>query len=472
MLEYTLINRTRQSVAYDFSFHLSNLVQPAIGERPPAEARSFRGSACTISTSKIPVSESFGTAALVALNHQPRIKAMWFRGGWFDGISALWREVSTETFTTNEGSNPNDTEGRSGGSILFTGGLPPGRRITYPVLIAWHFPNSNQRHGEPKRPLPDAPNRSLGPAWRPFYAGQWKDAKAVADRVVQSYPSLRERTSSFSRALQTSTLPPSVVDAVSANLAILKSPTVLRQENGNIWGWEGCFPDAGCCHGSCTHVWNYAQALAAPVPQARANAARAGARALDGRARPRELPRRATRRSGRPRLARRSRRPARRHHEGLPRLADLRRRRLAPPHVPAGPAQPRILHPHLGSRRARRALRAPPQHLRHRVLGPRRNVHQHLHRRALGHGRDGPRAWVSPTMRLATKSSPEPAREILDQELFNGEYFTQKVMTGGLRDRSFSEKLEAMPRQQRGRRSCSAVKGPSTNTEPDVSQTA
>jgi hypothetical protein len=51
------------------------------------------------------------------------------------------------------------------------------------------------------------------------------------------------------------------MDAVSANLAIIKSPTILRQENGNLWGWEGCFNDRGCCHGSCTHVWNYAQAL-------------------------------------------------------------------------------------------------------------------------------------------------------------------------------------------------------------------
>ena len=58
-----------------------------------------------------------------------------------------------------------------------------------------------------------------------------------------------------------------MLDAVSANLGILKSPTVLRQENGNMWGWEGCFPDNGCCHGSCTHVWNYAQAFPHLFPQ-------------------------------------------------------------------------------------------------------------------------------------------------------------------------------------------------------------
>lgn len=65
----------------------------------------------------------------------------------------------------------------------------------------------------------------------------------------------------FKDALYSSTLPPAVLDAVGSNLAILKSPTVLRQENGNVWAWEGCFTTSGCCHGSCTHVWNYAQAL-------------------------------------------------------------------------------------------------------------------------------------------------------------------------------------------------------------------
>jgi hypothetical protein len=35
----------------------------------------------------------------------------------------------------------------------------------------------------------------------------------------------------------------------------------MRQTDGKLWSWEGCGDNAGCCHGSCTHVWNYAQAI-------------------------------------------------------------------------------------------------------------------------------------------------------------------------------------------------------------------
>jgi len=62
-------------------------------------------------------------------------------------------------------------------------------------------------------------------------------------------------------ALFLSDLSPVVLDAVSANLSVLKSPTVMRLEDGTFYDWEGCFAREGSCEGSCTHVWNYAQAL-------------------------------------------------------------------------------------------------------------------------------------------------------------------------------------------------------------------
>ncbi len=52
-----------------------------------------------------------------------------------------------------------------------------------------------------------------------------------------------------------------MIDAAAANSRILKSPTTLRLEDGTFYGWEGCHPTAGSCEGSCTHVWNYQQAL-------------------------------------------------------------------------------------------------------------------------------------------------------------------------------------------------------------------
>jgi uncharacterized protein (DUF608 family) len=265
ILEYALKNTSRRAVRYEFSYHLSHLAVGATEKEKGTRNTVIPGQGILFSNTEAPTAESFGTACLLALGGRPVIKGMWFRGGWFDFISALWKEVSTSRFTPNAGSNGIDTEGRSGGSILFRGKIAPGQTATHAVVIAWHFPNSNLRVGgvpvEAAGETCCADGECASPAWRPFYAGLWKDAGEVAAHVRRNYAALRRRTLAFKDALFSSTLPREVIDAVSANLAILKSPTVLRQENGNVWGWEGCFTAAGCCDGTCTHVWNYAQSL-------------------------------------------------------------------------------------------------------------------------------------------------------------------------------------------------------------------
>ncbi len=275
ILEYTLCNATARRIEYEFSYHLSHLAPGCEPDQASSKNAVIPGKGVYLSNREEPHAEAFGSAALLVFGVKPpdalRIKAMWLRSpGWeFDSISALWREVSTGNFTENDGSNNVDNAGRNGGSVLIEGSLGAGESRTYTIAIAWHFPNCYLREGAPQDAKSGVQGvagcRSeaggSGPLWRPFYAGQWNDAREVALYVEQNYASLRSRTVRFKEALFSSTLPTYVLDAVSANLGILKSPTVLREENGNLWGWEGCFPDNGCCHGSCTHVWNYAQAF-------------------------------------------------------------------------------------------------------------------------------------------------------------------------------------------------------------------
>lgn len=95
----------------------------------------------------------------------------------------------------------------------------------------------------------------------PWYAGRFEDIEEVAEYWRSNYHRLREESALFRDTFFDTTLPPEVVEAVAANLTILKSPTVLRQPDGKLWCFEGCSDNRGCCSGSCTHVWNYAQAI-------------------------------------------------------------------------------------------------------------------------------------------------------------------------------------------------------------------
>ncbi len=274
ILEYALQNGTSQRVEYELSYHLSHLAPGCKEDAAASRNTVISNRGVFLYNVERSNAEDFGSACLLAIGNQPRIKGMWLRSpGWeFDSLSALWREVSAGNFTENGGSNDIDGKGRNGCSLLFAGTLAPGEARTYPVVIAWHFPNCYLEAGSELPGVEGAAGcrafpQGKPPLWRPYYAGQWKDARDVAVYVEENYGSLRARTMAFKEALFSSSLPPYVLDAVSANVAILKSPTVLRVENGDIWGWEGCFPDAGCCHGSCTHVWNYAQAFPNLYPQ-------------------------------------------------------------------------------------------------------------------------------------------------------------------------------------------------------------
>jgi len=105
--------------------------------------------------------------------------------------------------------------------------------------------------------IPDSKN----PYYLPWYSKRFNSLDDLIEYWNLNGTRLKSHSELFRDAFYQSTLPAEVLEAVAANLTILKSPTVLRVSDGRLWAWEGCNDDSGCCHGSCTHVWNYAQAV-------------------------------------------------------------------------------------------------------------------------------------------------------------------------------------------------------------------
>ena len=177
----------------------------------------------------------------------------WFSGGWFDTATMQWNGIKAGL--VKDGTHAEHLS--PGGSVAVPFTLEAGGMLRVPVKFAWYVPHSGLRE-----------NPQAGDDYYlPWYAGRFAGAEEVMDYFSANYRMLYEKSAAFSDAFFGAGLPEEIIEAAAANLSILKSPTVLRQKNGRLWGWEGCGDEHGSCHGSCTHVWNYAQALCHLFPE-------------------------------------------------------------------------------------------------------------------------------------------------------------------------------------------------------------
>jgi uncharacterized protein (DUF608 family) len=205
----------------------------------------------------------FGSLALTTSWPELTWQCAWLRAYGFDPLQAFWDEFSASGALTDRTYGPSQ-EGRSDiGTIGLRLRLAPGESQTLPIYISWHFPNFGKYWQA--RTAPDGTPQPP-PVWPNYYAARFGDALAVARYVARHEARLRDESLRFHDSLFSSTLPPYVIDAVASQASILKTTTCLRLSDGTFYAFEGCAPGGGCCEGSCTHVWNYAQALAFLFP--------------------------------------------------------------------------------------------------------------------------------------------------------------------------------------------------------------
>jgi uncharacterized protein (DUF608 family) len=126
-------------------------------------------------------------------------------------------------------------------------------RRSFRFAFTWHFPNRFAWHDE----------RKIVGNW---YTRHATDAFDAATKILPRLPSLEARSLAFVRRLLAVDAPNVIKEAALSNLAVLKSQTVFRLPTGHLLGWEGVFNHEGSCYGSCTHVWNYENAVACLFP--------------------------------------------------------------------------------------------------------------------------------------------------------------------------------------------------------------
>jgi uncharacterized protein (DUF608 family) len=192
-----------------------------------------------------------------------------YRGQWFDDLTVFWKDFARPgPLPERHYDGPRTRHMQQfpeHGTLATRTTLAPGERRTVRFVISWNFPKGDVYWAYRNKPDGQVPDRPT-PLWTNYYDPQWADSAASAADALTRWDELAGKTLAFRDAFFGSTLPAEIKDAASATLALLRTATCIRLEGGELWAWEGQHRLDGSCEGSCTHVWNYQQALSHLFP--------------------------------------------------------------------------------------------------------------------------------------------------------------------------------------------------------------
>lgn len=170
------------------------------------------------------------------------------------------------------GPSPSGRTWNTGLAVPFQ--LEPGEERVVRVALAWHFPN---RYVNFEQFGGDRPEWGRTQFWLGnHYTTHYADAVDVVDRVRREWDDLVAATRSWTSTLRSSGLDDTTVTHLAAQAVPIRSATCFRAADGRFFGFEGTLGAStvmwsgaygGSCPMNCTHVWNYAQALARLFPE-------------------------------------------------------------------------------------------------------------------------------------------------------------------------------------------------------------
>lgn len=264
IFNWTLKNRTRKVVSVTLAMSMQSLLWPT--EKGGSRNRAFEEkgiSGIEMDNTRRKKSDPENGTVCIATPWRRTIScAAWPRLGWFDALQNWWDTFSAKGALPESAPSPAAETPRHPDpcTLGLRTTLKPGESVTMPVWVCWSFPVFEKYWG-----------RSSGccekVTWKNYYAKRFPSARSVVDYLKAEGDRLYAESNAYREALFSSTLPDEVLDAVSSQVSVMRSPTCLRLPDGTFYGFEGCHCTGGCCEGSCTHVWNYQQVVPFLFPE-------------------------------------------------------------------------------------------------------------------------------------------------------------------------------------------------------------
>lgn len=178
----------------------------------------------------------------------------WYRGwrkNFFqEDLRGFWSDFSEGKTATSR--NYTDCGTNDVCSVYARLCIKPRERKSVRFVLSWSIPESYNYW----YPLKDENGNDV--VWKNYYATVFEDSECSASYAVENWDMLYLKTKRFTDAIYRSSIDVSMKSAIGSALSVLKSPTVMRLEDGSLYGFEGVDPKSGSCEGICQHVWNYA----------------------------------------------------------------------------------------------------------------------------------------------------------------------------------------------------------------------
>ena len=239
------IDSARDDVEYSVCFSVKNPFGNTLNKDISTDKYT---AVCLYPADKTESDLEYGDMTVAVDAKDGAVQEYWYRGGGRDGISTFWRELNSGDV------HPRHYDDAGVRDVCTVGAkVNPSEPLRF--VLSWNVPNRYNYWD----PYVDENGQDI--TWKNYYATRFDNSAASCFYTLGNYDLFYERTTAFRDALHASTLDAAVVDAAASALSVLRSATVMRLENGALYGFEGVNEQDGSCEGTCTHVWSYAYAL-------------------------------------------------------------------------------------------------------------------------------------------------------------------------------------------------------------------